>query len=83
MCIQYIQTYACRFIYDVELKYYQSINGGLIHMVKKQKNFSIDADLLQELKHKAIEYNLTDGELICMYIKQGLQRDSNQTTLGD
>lgn len=53
----------------------------LIHMVKKQKNFSIDADLLQELKHKAVEYNLTDGELICMYIQQGLQRDSNQTTL--
>ena len=55
--------------------------NGLICMVKKQKNFSIDAELLQELKHKAIEYNLTDGELICMYIQQGLQRDSNQTTL--
>ena len=50
-------------------------------MVKKQKNFSIDADLLQKLKHKAVEYNLTDGELICLYIQQGLQRDSNQTTL--
>ncbi|MBR2651740.1 hypothetical protein IKD48_03035 [bacterium] len=50
-------------------------------MVKKQKNFSIDAELLLELKHKAIEYNLTDGELICRYIQQGLQRDSNQTTL--
>ena len=50
-------------------------------MVKKQKNFSIDADLLQKLKHKAVEFNLTDGELICLYIQQGLQRDSNQTTL--
>ena len=79
--IQIICTYVCRFIYDVELKYNQSINGGLNHMVKKQKNFSIYAELLLELKHKAIEYNLTDGELICRYIQQGLQRDSNQTTL--
>ena len=50
-------------------------------MTKKQKNFSIESELLQELKHKAIEYKITDGELICMYIKQGLQRDSNQSTL--
>ena len=50
-------------------------------MAKTQKNFTIDVDLLDELKHKAIELKLTDGELICMYIQQGLQRDSNQTTL--
>ena len=39
-------------------------------MVKKRKNFSIDADLLQKLKHKAVEFNLTDeedeGELIAV-----------------
>lgn len=50
-------------------------------MVKKQKNFTIEVDLLDELKHKAIELKLSDSELICMYIQQGLQRDSNQTTL--
>lgn len=76
-----ICIYTCRFIYDVNLKYNQSILGVAFDMVKKQKNFSIDAELLQKLKHKAVEYNLTDGELICLYIQQGLQRDSNQTTL--
>lgn len=50
-------------------------------MARTQKNFSIDEELLQKLKHKAVELNMYDGELICRYIEEGLKRDANQTTL--
>ena len=52
-------------------------------MAKTQKNFSIDTELLTKLKHKAVELNIYDGELICRYIEEGLKRDSNQKTLDD
>lgn len=52
-------------------------------MAKTQKNFAIDSELLLKLKHKAVELNVYDGELICRYIEEGLQRDSNQTRLDD
>ena len=52
-------------------------------MAKTQKNFAIDSELLTKLKHKAVELNMYDGELICRYIEEGLRRDSNQKTLDD
>lgn len=52
-------------------------------IVKKQKNITIEIDLLNKLMHKAVDFNITDSELICRYIEEGLQRDSNQKTLDD
>lgn len=47
-------------------------------MVKKQKNITIEIDLLEKLMHKAVDLHMTDSQLICRYIKEGLQRDDNQ-----
>lgn len=52
-------------------------------MVKKQKNITIEIDLLNKLMHKAVDLNMSDSQLICRYIEEGLKRDDNQTTLDD
>lgn len=50
-------------------------------MVKKQKNFRIESDLIQKVKFKAVELNISESELVTRYIEDGLKRDENQTTL--
>ena len=50
-------------------------------MVKKQKNFRLDSDLIQKVKIKAVELKTTESDLVTRYIEDGLKRDENQTTL--
>lgn len=49
-------------------------------MAKIQKNIRITEELNKKIRHKAIESNETDSELITRYIEEGLKRESNQTT---
>lgn len=50
-------------------------------MVKKQKNYRIETDLIQKVKFKAVELQTTESSLVTRYIEDGLKRDANQTTL--
>ena len=51
----------------------------LINMVKKQKNYRIETDLIQKVKFKAVELQTTESSLVTRYIEDGLKRDGNQT----
>lgn len=44
-------------------------------MVKKSTSFKLDANLLKEIKKKAIDKEITQTELIEQYLKQGLKND--------
>ena len=46
-------------------------------MVKKQKNFRLDTDLIQKVKMKAVELKTTESELVTRYIEYGLENDAN------
>lgn len=50
-------------------------------MVKKQKNFRIEDDLIQKVKMKAVELKTTESELVTRYIEDGLKKDENQSRL--
>lgn len=52
-----------------------------LKMVKKQKNFRIEDDLIQKVKMKAVELKTTESELVTRYIEDGLKKDENQSRL--
>lgn len=52
-------------------------------MVKKQKNFRIETNLIQKVKFKAVELQISESELVTRYIEDGLKRDENQSILDD
>ncbi len=52
-------------------------------MVKKQKNYRIEIDLIQKVKFKAVELQTTESELVTRYIEDGLRRDANQIKLDE
>ena len=47
----------------------------------KQVNFRIDEDIARELKLIAFKKEMTQTDLVTYYIKEGLKRESTQTTL--
>lgn len=47
----------------------------------KRKSLNIDYDLARKLELKAAEMETTQTELVNLFIKQGLERLDNQTTL--
>lgn len=47
-------------------------------MVKKQKNFRLEDDLIQKVKMKAVELKTTESNLVTRYIKDGLENDENK-----
>lgn len=49
----------------------------------KQKAFRIDDDLALEFEIHAKKLRIKEVDLITRYIREGLDRDSNQTTLDD
>ena len=51
-------------------------NSWWFFMVKKQKNFRIEDDLIQKVKMKAVELKTTESELVTRYIEDGLRNDN-------
>lgn len=49
----------------------------------KQKGFRIDEDLALEFEIQAKKLKISETALITRYIKDGLQRDANQSNLDD
>lgn len=47
----------------------------------KRKSLNIDYDLARKLELKAAEMETTQTELVNLFIKQGLEKLENQTTL--
>lgn len=47
----------------------------------KRKTFKIPIDLVVEFEVQAKKLQVTEGELAIRYIKDGLRKDKNQTTL--
>ena len=59
----------------------KDINWRFIIMGYKQVNFRIDEDIARELKLIAFKKEMTQTDLVTYYIKEGLKRESTQTTL--
>ena len=49
----------------------------------KQKGFRIDEELAIEFEIHAKKLKISETELITRYIKDGMQRDENQTNLDE
>lgn len=47
----------------------------------KQVNFRIDEEIAKELKLIAFEKEMTQTDLVTMYIKEGLKRETSQSKL--
>ena len=42
-------------------------------MTVKQKNLRLEEDLINKLKHRAIELKMNDSQLVTKYIEEGLK----------
>lgn len=50
-------------------------------MVMKTTSFKLDSDLLKQIKLRAIEKEITQSELITIYLKNGLKYDLSENSL--
>ena len=49
----------------------------------KQLNFTVDEKFAREIKRIAFEKDTTQKALVIQYIKEGIKRESPQSTLDD
>ena len=50
-------------------------------MGEKQLNFTVDKEFAREIKRIAFEKDITQKELVIQYIKEGMKRETSQSTL--